>query len=141
MQTIVMKISLTVDPVKLVAWAKAQMGVCCSYPAHDPALLDFMEPELQAQFILGHTFLSTIPEEITDGGCAETLETGIPPEIVARIDREYQEALAKLMTPCDNCGQPATEGFVDNPFLADVHGEIKKQWYCEQCHQSDLDGI
>lgn len=96
MQTIVLKVELTVDPVKLVAWAKSQMGVCCSYPAHKAKLLDWMGPEIQAQSILAHAFFRAVPEEITDGGCVETLETGIPSEIVARIEREYQAAFADL---------------------------------------------
>ncbi len=93
MQTMVLKVALTFDPVALVAWAKAQKGVCCDEPAHDAHLLDSMEPELRAQGILAHAFLHIVPDEITDGGSVETLETGIPPEIVARIEQGYQAAL------------------------------------------------
>ena len=96
MQTVVLKVSLTVDPVALVAWAKTQKGVCCDAPAHDAQLVDWMGPELTAQGILAHAFLSIVPDEIANGGSVETLETGIPPEIVARIEQGYQAALSEL---------------------------------------------
>ncbi len=140
MQTVVLKVSLTVDPVKLVAWAKAQMDVCCPHPAHSERLLDWMKPEITAQSILAHTFLSTVPEEITDGGMVETLETGIPPEIIARIEREYQAAFAEFFK-CDGCGEPATEGFVDNPYAAEIYGASNPEWYCKQCYNNALGDI
>ncbi len=136
MQTVVLKVSLTVDPVKLVAWAKEQMDVCCPHPAHRASNLDCLEPALQAQSILAHTFLSTVPEEITDGGSVETLETGIPSEIVARIERDYQAAFAEFFKCA--CGQPATEGLVENPYIAEVYGQSEKQWYCKACYQNAL---
>lgn len=98
MQTIVLRVSLTFDPKALVEWAKNQKGVCCDEPAHDPKQLDWMEPELTAQSILGHAFLSIVPDEITDGGRVETLESGIPKEVAQRIHNEYEEALRQLPT-------------------------------------------
>lgn len=96
MQTVVLKVSLTFDPKALVQWAKRQKGICCDYPAHDPEHLDWMEPELTAQSILAHAFLSAVPDGITDGGYVETLETGIPEELAERIHAEYEEALRQL---------------------------------------------
>ena len=141
MQTIVLKVSLTVDPVKLVAWAKEQMGICCNYPAHESQLLDSMEPALQAQGILAHTFMCMVPEEIAGRGSVETLETGIPSEIVARIEREYQTAFALLCLACDGCGEPATKGYIENPYVAEVYGQSEKKWYCSPCYNKDLEDI
>lgn len=141
MQIVVLKVSMSVDPVKLVEWAKSQMGVCCSDPAHGEKLLDGMEPEIQAQIILAHAFLSAVPAEIALGVRSETLETGIPPEIVTRIEHEYQATFAEFFHPCDGCGEPATEGFIDNPYTTEIHDKSEPYWYCKQCYQNDLDEI
>ncbi len=92
MQTTVLKVSVTFDPKALVAWAKRQKGACCYAPAHDSDHLDWLPPELEAQSILAHAFLTSV-EDAIDGGSVETLETGIPPELAERIDDDYQAAL------------------------------------------------
>ncbi len=84
-QTIVLKVSLTFDPKALVQWAKNQAGVCCDEPAHNPEHLDWMIPELTAQSILAHAFLSIVPDEIADGGSVEALDIGLT---------EYEASLA-----------------------------------------------
>lgn len=93
MQTIVLKVTLTFDPKALVQWAKDQKGVCCDEPAHDDPLGIYQYPELAVQSILGHAFLSVVPEEITNGGSVTTLDNGLPPELAQRIEDDYQEAL------------------------------------------------
>ena len=142
MQTIVLKVSLTFDPMALVAWAKAQKGVCCDTPAHDAHLLDWMEPELTAQGILAHAFLHIVPDEITDGGSVETLETGVPPEMIARIKREYQAAFTEMMPTCEDCERrPATQGYVVDPYAAEILGDDTKKWRCSACYNNALEEI
>lgn len=140
MQTMVLKVSLTFDPVKLVAWAKEQKGTCCGCPAHDANVLDYMPPELTAQGIMAHAFFNTV-EEIIEDGSVSVLEGGIPQELSDHIEQEYQTAFAEIIPPCDNCGQPATVGFVNNPYAAEINNDTVQQWYCAQCYSNDLDDI
>ena len=130
-QTTVMKISMTFDPMVLVEWARAQKGVCCDEPVHD-INLDFMPAELQAQFILAHAFLSTVPmDTVLTSAYATSIETGIPEEMAKRITEEYQQAMeaAGIIITCETCEtRRADMGEVEDPYRAEIYGENAKEW-------------
>ncbi len=156
MQTMVLRVSLTFDPVALVAWAKAQKGVCCDYPAHDAHLLDWMPPELEAQSIMAHAFLTAV-EDVIEGGGVSVLEGGIPPELSDLIDANYDTALNELkmkdgveyqamfremMPTCEDCEKrPANEGYVADPYASEILGDDTKKWRCSQCYRNALEEI
>ncbi len=138
-QTTVMQISMTFDPLVLVEWARAQKGVCCDEPAHD-INLEWMDADLQAQFILAHALLGAVPiDTVLTGAYAITTATGISEEKSARITEEYQAAMeaAGIRITCQTCKtRRADMGEVEDPFRAEMYGEHVKEWFCTPCYRS-----
>lgn len=143
-QRTVMQISMTFDPLVLVEWARSQKGVCCDEPAHD-INLDWMDADLQAQFILAHALLSAVPiDTVLTGAYATTTDTGISEAKSQRITEEYQAAMeaAGILILCETCHtRRADMGEVEDPFRAEVYNEHVREWFCTTCYESAADDI
>lgn len=139
MQRTVMQISMTFDPVVLLQWARMQKGVCCDEPAHD-INTDWMDADLQAQFILAHALLSAVPiDTVVVAAHAISVDNGISEAKSQRITEEYQASMeaAGIIIQCETCHtRRADMGEVEDPYRAEVNNEHVKEWFCTPCYES-----